>query len=267
MTRILVSCAGLEPLARLAARTGLHDLAAARVRVGAKGGANADLKVPALVLGMVAGADSIDDMDLLRHGGMDRLFTGVRAPSTLGTFLRALTFGHVRQLDSLARGAANLLTQALNTAKEAGVKALMVVRMDSAYYNADMVAAARKAGARFSITAGMNPAVRTAITGIDQDAWTTIKYPNAIWDEDEQRWVSDAQIAEVPFTAFTGRLKRLQVTARLIVHRVKRLNPKAAAGQDKLFTHLPATTRCSPTPRCAWSKPKPATAGTQSSSR
>ena len=57
---------------------------------------NAHLKVPALVAGMVAGADSNDDMDVLRHGGMDRLFTGVRAPSTLGTFLRTFTFGHVR---------------------------------------------------------------------------------------------------------------------------------------------------------------------------
>ena len=51
---------------------------------------------------MVAGADSIDDMDVLRHGGMPRLFTGVRAPSTLGTFLRAFRFGHVRQLDAVA---------------------------------------------------------------------------------------------------------------------------------------------------------------------
>jgi hypothetical protein len=51
---------------------------------------------------MVAGADSIDDMDLLRHGGMGRLFTGIRAPSTLGTFLRSFTFGHVRQLDAVA---------------------------------------------------------------------------------------------------------------------------------------------------------------------
>ena len=63
---------------------------------------NAHLKVPALVAGMVAGADSIDDMDLLRHGGMGRLFTGIRAPSTLGTFLRTFTFGHVRQLDAVA---------------------------------------------------------------------------------------------------------------------------------------------------------------------
>jgi hypothetical protein len=51
---------------------------------------------------MVTGADSISDMDLLRHGGMGRLFTDVRAPSTLGTFLRLFTFGHVRQLDAVA---------------------------------------------------------------------------------------------------------------------------------------------------------------------
>jgi predicted aminopeptidase len=63
---------------------------------------NAQLKVPALVAGMVAGAEAIDDMDLLRHGGMDRLFGGVRAPSTLGTFLRWFTFGHVRQLNAVA---------------------------------------------------------------------------------------------------------------------------------------------------------------------
>ncbi len=53
---------------------------------------------------MVCGVDSIDNMDLLRHGGMRRLFDGVRAPSTLGTFLRVFTFGHVRQLDAVAAG-------------------------------------------------------------------------------------------------------------------------------------------------------------------
>ncbi len=49
---------------------------------------------------MVAGADSIEDMNLLRHGGMSRLFTGLYAPSTLGSFLRSFAFGHVRQLDA-----------------------------------------------------------------------------------------------------------------------------------------------------------------------
>ncbi len=56
----------------------------------------------ALVAGMVAGADSIADMAVLRHGGMNRLFSDVRAPTTLGTFLRSLKFGHVRQLDAVA---------------------------------------------------------------------------------------------------------------------------------------------------------------------
>jgi hypothetical protein len=51
---------------------------------------------------MVAGADSIDDMGLLRHGGMSRIFAAGYAPSTLGSFLRAFTFGHVRQLDAVA---------------------------------------------------------------------------------------------------------------------------------------------------------------------
>src|SRR5665647_1755784 len=98
----LVSCAGLAPTMALAQRAGLADLVADTLTLKAIGGVNAHLKVPALVAGMVAGADSIDDMDVLRHGGMGRLFTGVRAPSTLGTFLRTFTFGHVRQLDAVA---------------------------------------------------------------------------------------------------------------------------------------------------------------------
>src|SRR5690554_4291501 len=62
---------------------------------------------------MVAGADSIEDMNLLRHGGMTRLFTGIYAPSTLGSFLRSFRFGHVRQLDAVAaRLVANLARQA-----------------------------------------------------------------------------------------------------------------------------------------------------------
>jgi hypothetical protein len=58
--------------------------------------------VSALVAGMAVGADSFDDIDLLRRGAMGRLFAGVRAPSTLGTFLRALTFGHVGQFGAVA---------------------------------------------------------------------------------------------------------------------------------------------------------------------
>ncbi len=97
----LVSCAGLAPVLQLVERAGLQRLVVGRVRIGKPGGGNAHLKIPSLIAGMVAGADSIDDMALLRHGGTRRLFTGVRAPSTLGTFLRTFTFGHVRQLDAV----------------------------------------------------------------------------------------------------------------------------------------------------------------------
>jgi hypothetical protein len=95
----LVSCAGLAPVLALAERAGLSELLAEHLSVSSP---NAPLKVTSLLAGMLAGADCVDDMDLLRHGAMDRLFEGVRAPSTLGTFLRAFTFGHVRQLDAVA---------------------------------------------------------------------------------------------------------------------------------------------------------------------
>jgi hypothetical protein len=90
------------PVLQLAERAGLQRLIGEHLHLGAAGGVNAHLKIPCLIGGMVAGADSIDDMDLLRHGAMGRLFTEVRAPSPLGTFLRSFTFGHVRQLDAVA---------------------------------------------------------------------------------------------------------------------------------------------------------------------
>ena len=109
----LVSCAGLAPVLQLAKRAGLHELVQEHVHLAKPGGVNPHLKIPALVAGLVAGADSIDDMTVLRHGAMRRLFSGVRAPSTLGTFLRSFTFGHVRQLDALAsRLLVNLAGQA-----------------------------------------------------------------------------------------------------------------------------------------------------------
>src|SRR5450756_1932352 len=98
----LVSCAGLVPVVSLAERAGLHQLIGEHVRVPGTAGSNPVTKVVALIAGMIAGADNINKMDLLRHGAMGRLFTAVRAPSTLGTFLRAFTFGHVRQLDAVA---------------------------------------------------------------------------------------------------------------------------------------------------------------------
>src|SRR5437773_11103770 len=99
----LVSRAGLVPVMALAQRAGLGGLVAEHVRPGGECGVNAYLKIPCLVAGMVAGADSIDDMDLLRHGAMPDLFGGIRAPSTLGSHLRSFTWGNVRQLETVNR--------------------------------------------------------------------------------------------------------------------------------------------------------------------
>ena len=98
----LIGAAGLVPVMALADSVGLARLALERLSVATDKGANAGLKVSSLVAGMVAGADSIDDMAMLRHGGMGRVFDRAYAPSTLGSFLRAFTFGHVRQLDAVA---------------------------------------------------------------------------------------------------------------------------------------------------------------------
>jgi len=98
----LVSAAGLVPVLALALSAGLHRLAQTHLSVPTDKGANAGSKVTSLVAGMVAGADSIDDMALLRHGAMGKVFTKAYAPSTLGSFLRSFTFGHVRQLDAVA---------------------------------------------------------------------------------------------------------------------------------------------------------------------
>src|SRR5450756_2399427 len=280
----LVSCAGLGPVVALAEQCGLPQLVAAQLTLPAKAGVNAHLKVPALVGAMVAGADSIADTDLLRHGGMDRLFGEVRAPSTLGTFLRAFTFGHVRQLDAVAgqllaelsrrspllpgadrvayvdidatvkatygyakQGAGygysgvkglNALLATVSSPLAAPVIVATRLRKGSTNSARGAPRLARRAGARFSITARSSPAVSTAIASIRADAWTPIHCPNAVWDEAEQRLISDAEIAEVPFTAFTSRRTADHISGRLIVRRVKRLNSTAktatsVAGGDR----------------------------------
>ncbi len=101
--RNLVSCAGLVPVMQLAEQVSLAGLVDARVRPDLPSGARPGGKAAAIVAGMVAGADSIDDLDLLRHGGMEALFEGVYAPSTLGSFLRFFTWGHSLQLEAASR--------------------------------------------------------------------------------------------------------------------------------------------------------------------
>jgi hypothetical protein len=98
----VVSDAGIVLVAALAQRLGIEALAERFVRLGERvGAANAGRKVLTLIYAMVLGADCIDDCDLLRSGRLSALLGRVVAPSTLGTFLRAFTFGHVRQLDRL----------------------------------------------------------------------------------------------------------------------------------------------------------------------
>jgi hypothetical protein len=112
----VVSDAGVMLVASVVQRLGIEALAAdlVRLRRDRPGAANAGRKVMALIFAMVLGADSIDDADVLRAGRTRRLLGGwLPAPSTLGTFLRAFTFGHVRQLDAL-------LGQALERAWKAG---------------------------------------------------------------------------------------------------------------------------------------------------
>ena len=100
--RRAVSDAGVVLVATLAARLGIEALAQRFIGLGERtGAANAGRKVMTLIYAMALGADCIDDCELLRSGRLGALLGRVAAPSTLGTFLRAFTFGHVRQLDRL----------------------------------------------------------------------------------------------------------------------------------------------------------------------
>jgi hypothetical protein len=126
----VVSDAGIVLVATLAQRLGIEALVDRFVtlRRDRPGAANAGRKVMALVFAMLLGADSIDDCEVLRAGRTRRLLGGwLPAPSTLGTFLRAFTFGHVRQLDRLL---AETLTRAWRAGAGPG-DARLVVDVDS----------------------------------------------------------------------------------------------------------------------------------------
>lgn len=316
----LVADAGLVPVVRLAERAGLPWLVGETVRIkgaGNSGGANPAAKVMSLVAAMCAGADSIDDADRMRHGAMPVAFDAIRAPSTLGTFLRSFTHGHALQLHAVhrrflgklaahtpllpgsaekafidvdsthkrvygrtkqgaeygrfkgirtlhpllatictphsrpviaavrmrrgkaadSRGAPKFAAEALATAVEAGCTGLRILRADSQFYNAGVIAACRRAGAHFSVTTGMNPSIKRAVHSIPDTAWQQITYPTAVPDPETGDLISDAEVAEIPaYTAFAGRKKSERVTARLIVRRVRDLAKPAVIGeQGELF--------------------------------
>jgi hypothetical protein len=124
-----VADAGIVLVATLAQRLGIEALVDDAVCLGDRpGAANAGVKVMTLVSAMALGADCIDDCDVLRAGRSGQVLGHqVVAPSTLGTFLRSFTFGHVRQLD-------RVLGQTLTRAWQAGAgpgDARLVVDVDS----------------------------------------------------------------------------------------------------------------------------------------
>jgi hypothetical protein len=127
-----------------------------------------------------------------------------------------------------------MAAQAIGTARACGCTGQIIVRLDSAFYNAAVIGVIRRGGARFSVTTPMNSSIRAAIAAIPEDAWRPIRYPRAVWDDQLDAWVSDAEVAETEYTAFASK-KGQAVTARLVVRRVRDLNKKAADGQDELF--------------------------------
>ncbi len=315
----LVSHAGLVPVMALTEQAGLSELISTKVafkttRV-ASAGVNPAGKLSSIIAGMAGGADFIDDLDVLRAGGMSRLFGEVYAPATLGQFLREFTHGHARQLASVARahliglvehtdvlagigelayvdidsllrpvyghakqgasfgytkiasrqvlrrglcplattistdtgapmiagirlragkaasgkGAVSMVGEAINTARAAGACGTILVRGDSAYGNGPVINACIKAGALFSFVVTKNPAVNRAIATICEEQWSAVKYPGAVTDPDTGELISDAQVAEVTYTAFAR--SATPVTARLILRRVRDRND-----QDELFS-------------------------------
>lgn len=314
----LVSHAGLVPVMALAERAGLSELVKRRVMFRStrvrSAGSNPAGKITSIIAGMAAGADSIDDLDVIRTGGMPRLFAEVYAPATLGQFLREFTHGHGLQLSSAARahlvnlvtatgllpgietqayvdidsllrpvfghakqgasfghtkiagkqvlrrglsplataistrqgapvvagirlragragsgkGAASMVAEAIRTARAAGARGEILVRGDSAYGNSAVANACVKAGAKFSLVLIKNRPVNAAIATIAADAWAPVRYPGAVADPDTGQLISDAEVAEVTFTAFTS--TKHPVTARLVVRRVR-----DRAKTDELF--------------------------------
>lgn len=327
----LVASAGLVPITALAQHCNLAELADEHLSVPTDKGANAGRKIGSLVAGMVAGADSIADMAILRHGAMKSLFDHPYAPSTLGSFLREFTFGHVRQLDAVAsrflcglaeiapivadvdgrvmididdsiievhghgkqgsgygysgvrglnslittlttdhtapvivgqrlrkgscgssRGAARMIADTLTTVGRIHAATAVstnpsvngtelqriskpLVRADSAFFGYPTIGAAVRGGADVSITTGLNSVIRSAISAIAGDAWTPIEYTHALFDEEAQRWISVAEVAEIPFTAFASQKKAHHVPGRLIVRRIPDLRPQKDQGQRQLF--------------------------------
>ena len=304
----LVSAAGLVPVLELAEQTGLSrligehvDLPSTRVKSGA---VNPVGKLTSIIAGIMCGADSIDDANVLRAGGTPRVFDEVYAASTLGIFLREFTFGHANQLAAVARehllalaartpllpgieqrafididsllrpvyghkkqgasfGHAKIASRALlglglspqittiSTAQAAPVIAearlrngragsgraaaaqikqairtargcragTILVRGDSAFGTKKVIISCVAEDAEFSLSVSRTKRLSAAIEAIDEPAYTPVHYPGAVEDPDTGALISDAQVAETPYTLRLGSGRSL--TVRLIARRVK----------------------------------------------
>jgi hypothetical protein len=148
-----------------------------------------------------------------------------------------------------ARGAQRLVRDALKTVRglapanpsgspsagATGRRGRTLLRADSAFYGHAVVGAALKAGTEVSITVRLDKKVKAAIAAIPDDGWTTIAYPNAVFDEPTGRWISRAEVAEIDFVAFTSKKRANQVPGRLVVRRIPDLAPKTGTSQASLF--------------------------------
>jgi hypothetical protein len=132
------------------------------------------------------------------------------------------------------KGAGRMVAQAIGTARAARAHRQILVRGDSAYGNRTVVRTCLRAGAQFSLVMTRNPAIERAIAAIDENAWTPVQYPGAVRDPDTGAWISDAEVAEIPYTAFASTPDA--ITARLVVRRV---NP--APGINTRCTRIPTS--------------------------
>lgn len=145
------------------------------------------------------------------------------APLLAGVRLRAGRAGSGKR-------AASMVRDAIRTARAAGATGAILVRGDSAYGSAAVVNAVVKERCKFSVVLAKNPAVQRAIDTIAEDAWTPVRYPGSVIDPDTGELISDAEVAEVNYTAFAS--GKQPVTARLVVRRVRVKNSETS---DELF--------------------------------
>lgn len=155
----LVPNAGLQVPAALAQKLGVAELVDERVKLpkGVAGRANSGTKAMTVIGAMLAGGDSIDDVDVLRAGAAPELFDQIRAPSTIGTWLRAFNWAAVRMLDAVSRG---VLARAWQAGLGPDLDADLTIDLDSTVCE---VYGIKKQGAKYGYTKvrGYHPLLAT----------------------------------------------------------------------------------------------------------